>query len=410
MLKPEYIEAIETRLRWQRWLRKPTTPTEWTQNFHRAPRHSYAVPVDEGSLFVMAPKFWDLVEQARKTIPDDITFEAPWVLAPIGWLWFPQPFVMPLIQGQRERMMSMTPHEQIAAITVAGFGPDDLDKNGDHSAHFPSQKMITLVQEWAQVLPQEQGEALLKVFHELANGIDLRTYDVAVAQVFQRAYREQWKFGQRLRMYAMGWYLTTHKPPHLMGSYVSSGLGEGVWPDLSVFFYGMTDTRSFTPLSHFGIQFDGALGPRIESFERWAARGHERDPLITDAPYEDPDGMWRHEVTLAYTVFYLMAQRLAVTPRIETDRHTRRRAEREQQKAPDYIQVVTLRRLEAARQRDPHGHEVDWQWQWTVEPHWRWQWYPSANQHKRILIPLYTKGPPDKPFKAPGGKLFAARR
>jgi hypothetical protein len=91
------------------------------------------------------------------------------------------------------------------------------------------------------------------------------------------------------------------------------------------------------------------------------------------------------------------------------DREVRRRAERQRQVAPPFIQVVTLRRMEIARRRDPTGEAPDWQWQWSVIGHWRWQWYPSDGTHKRIFIESFVKGPPDKPFKNTI-KLFAAKR
>ncbi|MGH7393698.1 MAG: hypothetical protein ACREM3_30220, partial [Candidatus Rokuibacteriota bacterium] len=117
-----------------------------------------------------------------------------------------------------------------------------------------------------------------------------------------------------------------------------------------------------------------------------------------------------HEIRWIYTALHLMSQRLSITVRHPTDRATRHRAEREGQEAPPFIDVVTLRRLEAARQRDPQGNNVDWQWQWQVAGHWRDQWYPSEGVHKPKFIESYIKGPADKPLKPDSIKVYVAER
>lgn len=106
-----------------------------------------------------------------------------------------------------------------------------------------------------------------------------------------------------------------------------------------------------------------------------------------------------------------MAQRLAITVQHPVDRHTHHRAAREGQTAPSFIRVITLRRLEADRQRaGSAGEAPDWQWQWEVRGHWRNQWYPSEGIHKPKFIEAYLKGPEGKPLKPGATKLFAARR
>lgn len=111
-----------------------------------------------------------------------------------------------------------------------------------------------------------------------------------------------------------------------------------------------------------------------------------------------------------YAAMYLMSQRLATRVRHSTDRSTRRRAEREKQLAPPFIDVITLRRKQEAREAaNVHG-DIDWQWQWVVRGHWREQWYPKEGIHKPVFIESYIKGPEDKPVKPPTTKLFAAIR
>lgn len=111
-----------------------------------------------------------------------------------------------------------------------------------------------------------------------------------------------------------------------------------------------------------------------------------------------------------YAALYLMGQRLATTIRRQPDRGTRRRAEHAGHRLPPFIDVVTLRRLEADRVADPRGRDIDWQWQWWVSPHWRRQWYPSDGVNRWKLIPTYLKGPSGRPLKPGVPRFFVAKR
>ena len=71
--------------------------------------------------------------------------------------------------------------------------------------------------------------------------------------------------------------------------------------------------------------------------------------------------------------------------------------------------MVTLRRLEAARPRNPVEAQ-EWNWQWEVRGHWRNQWYAKERVHRQKFIEAYVKGDPTKPFKEHGSKLFVASR
>jgi len=114
-----------------------------------------------------------------------------------------------------------------------------------------------------------------------------------------------------------------------------------------------------------------------------------------------------------YAAFHLMAQKLAVQIPIQPDRASRKRAEREGRE-PEQIKVISLRRLEEARNRNHQAVEnsesPEWNWQWTVRGHWRNQWYRAAQEHRSIFVEAYIKGPEDKPLKEPGQKLFVAVR
>jgi hypothetical protein len=45
-----------------------------------------------------------------------------------------------------------------------------------------------------------------------------------------------------------------------------------------------------------------------------------------------------------------------------------------------------------------------------VRGHWRNQFYPVENVHRPVFIESYIKGPPDKPIKPLGHKIFKAVR
>lgn len=118
-----------------------------------------------------------------------------------------------------------------------------------------------------------------------------------------------------------------------------------------------------------------------------------------------------HEIRWIYTAFYLMAQRLSITYDQDVDRATRRRAEREQTSVPASIRVISLRRMEQAKQKaGGEQASIEWHWQWEVRGHWRNQYYRSTGDHRPVFVEAYIKGPEDKPLKPPGQKLFMAAR
>jgi hypothetical protein len=96
----------------------------------------------------------------------------------------------------------------------------------------------------------------------------------------------------------------------------------------------------------------------------------------------------------------LIQQRIAIPVLHQVDRATRRRAERVLTQVSPEITVVTLRRLKHPDRWDP-DHEpepANYSHRFPVDGHWRNQWFPSLKQHRRILIPLYIKGPDHLPL------------
>ena len=165
------------------------------------------------------------------------------------------------------------------------------------------------------------------------------------------------------------------------------------------------DPQSFSPWAYFVIRDGSVLIDRITEFE---TKGRMEDPR---GAYIDRDSRTvdkYHEIRWIYTALYLMAQRLSIQITHNPDRATKRRAEKSGHPAPPILRVITLRRLEEARQRDPSGNSPDWRWQWEVRGHWRHQ--PTNEGYKDIFIEAYIKGPIDKPLKPSSHKIFSARR
>lgn len=163
---------------------------------------------------------------------------------------------------------------------------------------------------------------------------------------------------------------------------------------------GRAPQEGFGCWSYFMLEPGQTLGSRIELFESKQSTGKY-------VQLADRQTHPLHEMRLLWATLFLMAQRLATTVQHETDRATRRRAERAQQVAPPFIRVVTLRRLEQERPRNPTPADVDWQWQWEVRGHWRRH---PTDATKQVYVETYIKGPEDKPLKPGSHKLFAARR
>jgi hypothetical protein len=165
-----------------------------------------------------------------------------------------------------------------------------------------------------------------------------------------------------------------------------------------------TNLGGFGMWSYFVLHAGERLAPRIRAFEKTAASYDE------GAYVESRAAEMGHEIRWMYTALHLMSERLAVTREHTAERGTRRRWQREQVPLEPLVKIVTLRRMEEARAKDPHASAVDWQWQWHVRGFWRKQYYPSEDTHKMKWIDEYVKGPANKPFKPSTARIYAAVR
>lgn len=161
--------------------------------------------------------------------------------------------------------------------------------------------------------------------------------------------------------------------------------------------------------SYFAIRDGDQLSDRIDKFEETAQFTFGAGQYRHDTTRSQHQ---LHEIRWCYTAFYLMSQKLATRAVHGAPRAIRRRLAKQAKpvQPPPFVQVVTLRRMQADRNKDPQGRNVDWQWQWFVGHHWRRQWYPSEGIHKPVLIESYLKGPPDKPIKPPSTRIYRVAR
>lgn len=223
-----------------------------------------------------------------------------------------------------------------------------------------------------------------------------------------------------MRINAIGWYPvpegamtglgTTSRPS---GNRAGKGAYEFVcFLDNTQFAEGLDPERSgFGCWSYFMLQDGDKLIDRIHDFEFNGAGMHEGEGGGNYPQVRKTDML--HEIRWVYAAFYLMAQRLTMHVQHNTERAVRRRAEREYKlPIPPIYRVITLRRMEEAKQKakEEGKSEIEWSWQWMVRGHWRNQWFASEGVHKPVFIESYIKGPEDKPLKPETHKLFIAQR
>lgn len=188
----------------------------------------------------------------------------------------------------------------------------------------------------------------------------------------------------------------------MIGDVAGRVAGKGAYQFLTFLCFPGEEER-FGCWSYFLIQDGDKLVDRIRQFE-----GISKE--VGGAYPNEKESDMLHEIRWIYSAMYLMAQRLAISVQHNTDRHTRRRNEFAKLKVTPFIRVITLRRMEEARQKASKGEAIEFQWHWEVRGHWRNQYFPSENTHKPVFIDAYIKGNLERPFKSPGVKLFVAGR
>jgi hypothetical protein len=151
------------------------------------------------------------------------------------------------------------------------------------------------------------------------------------------------------------------------------------------------------------------------SFGRNYQDQQARDLVTGGPPVGDYDGTAESKIFAACLAF--LNQKILVSPRMETDRASRRRLTADRAPHEPMVRVVALRkafeRLSGADKST--GDPVEWSCHWLVsgesgEGFWRRQWYPSLGVHQPVFIGPYVKGDLDKPFKGPTKVVVSVHR
>src|SRR6266850_2414809 len=101
-MRPEYVQALETRLEWLDWAKRQG-PGAWDKiNGSAKVLPQYIDRLEHGETFVMDAPFCRLVDHARQTMPDTMAWDQSWMIRPDGWLWMAEPVQLPALVHKKE--------------------------------------------------------------------------------------------------------------------------------------------------------------------------------------------------------------------------------------------------------------------------------------------------------------------
>lgn len=167
-MRGEYINALEVRGRWIRCMEDYMNTVERQFAEHRLagdPELSvyldaiqiYTHVMEEAEIFYMNDKFCSLVDHARLSIPDDIKFEMPWVLAPTGWIYLEEEFAVP--RNKRSEL-------EDARIRAVGW--DRVYENGEEILVCVYREYGGLYNCWSHFRIRA-GDSLLEALYDFEN-------------------------------------------------------------------------------------------------------------------------------------------------------------------------------------------------------------------------------------------------
>lgn len=94
----KYTMAMEQRLSWLRW--SNDQGQKMYSDLHlRRDLDLYQFSIERGQTFYMDGHFCDLVDLARRTVPDELEFEPTWMVTRSGWMWLEKPIAVPQIKA-----------------------------------------------------------------------------------------------------------------------------------------------------------------------------------------------------------------------------------------------------------------------------------------------------------------------
>ncbi len=96
-MKMSYLRAIEKQAAWLQWLKSPHLEIP-DPMYLEVMRTSGDILTYAETLYMNA-NFCDLVDHARRTVPDDLEWEDSWVPCQWGFLYLETPFLIPRVPG-----------------------------------------------------------------------------------------------------------------------------------------------------------------------------------------------------------------------------------------------------------------------------------------------------------------------
>ena len=99
--KSNYMEALETRIRWWRWTESGERGRYLDYIHDAAPLRDkpedeafFAFMLSHGETYYVTEHFCQMVDHLRRTIPPDLAFDPTWLLSQQGWMFIASPFEM----------------------------------------------------------------------------------------------------------------------------------------------------------------------------------------------------------------------------------------------------------------------------------------------------------------------------
>lgn len=122
-MKVSYLRAIEKQAAWLEWLKSPHLfPMELAEGDYLKVMGTSGDILAEGETLYMNATFCDLVDHARRTVPDDLEWEANWIPCATGFMWLETPFTVPQQPAfpyeVRIRAIGWTPSEARPSATL----------------------------------------------------------------------------------------------------------------------------------------------------------------------------------------------------------------------------------------------------------------------------------------------------
>src|SRR5437667_4595110 len=140
MKESAQIAAIETRTRWLDWARREGSIIHTYADIMPA----YIRVLQSGDTFFMNRKFCSLVDHARETVPDSMTFDSKWMHAPQGWLYLEEPFDVPstivvndeITDSSHIRIRAVGWHKVPAGTKLGNLNGEFVGTAGDQTYRF----------------------------------------------------------------------------------------------------------------------------------------------------------------------------------------------------------------------------------------------------------------------------------